>query len=310
MLRHLLWAAVIAIAGTACSISAQEVGSELVPAPAIEDPVLSPDELARRLREAEHRLEQLESLTEDDYPDVPPPPPSLTDDIIQRLSTLESDRDDALKKKQGDASKPTMKWTGRLHTDYWAFPNPSMGEDAFETGDAFDEVDDRFLFRRIRIGVQGDIPDFMLYKLEVDFNNPAAPQLKDNYVGWKDVPFFQTVLFGNQKRPYGLDHINSSRYNVFLERPAVVEAINQDARRFGLAAYGFSDDLKYNWRFGGYMGRDMQNLGTVTATPDSQDYQAEFAARLARTLFIGALARHRSDFWSRRLSGGRHRRSP
>lgn len=242
-------------------------------------------DVTERLRRAENRLKQLESLASEDIPPDPGETPALADDILRRLEALESGHSQAAAKKAASSSQPSLKWTGRVHTDYWAFPGQSPGEDAFETGDAHDAIDDRFLFRRLRIGVQGSIPDFMLYKLEVDFNNPESPQLKDNYIGWEDMPFLQTVLFGNQKRPYGLDHINSSRYNVFLERPAVIEALNQDSRRFGLASYGFSDDLHYNWRFGGYMGRDLQNLGTVTATPMGQVYQAEFAGRLARTLF-------------------------
>lgn len=241
--------------------------------------------LPQRLLHAEERLSRLEAA--DQMPPVPAPPQSLSDDVLQRLSaiekTLDKQADAAAKKKAEDASKPTLKWTGRIHADYWAFPSQSPGEDAFETGDDLDQIDDRFLFRRVRIGVQGDVPDFMLYKLEVDFNNPSDPQLKDNYIGWEDLPFFQTVLFGNQKRPYGLDPINSSRYNVFLERPAITEALNQDARRFGLQSFGYSEDLRYNWRFGGFMGRDIQSIGTVTASPMAQDYQAEFAGRLAST---------------------------
>ena len=66
------------------------------------------------------------------------------------------------------------------------------------------------------------------------------------YIGWKELPLLNELLVGNQKRPYGLDHLNSSRYNVFLERPDIVEAFNQDARRFGACSYGYSDDLAYN----------------------------------------------------------------
>jgi phosphate-selective porin OprO/OprP len=92
----------------------------------------------------------------------------------------------------------------------------------------------------------------MLYKLEVDFNNADDPEYKDIYIGWKGFPHNQMLLLGNQKRPLGLDHLNSSRYNVFMERPLVVEAFNEDARRIGLAMYGYSHDERYNWRYGVY----------------------------------------------------------
>jgi len=196
-----------------------------------------------------------------------------------------SEPDAAAAKKAEEAKKPSQKWSGRIHADHWAFPNTSPGANAFETGSAGDSVDDRFLFRRLRLGLQGDIPDNMLYKLEVDFNNPNNPQLKDNYLGWEELPWLQTVLVGNQKRPYGLDHLNSSRYNVFIERPFIVEAFNQDARRFGICSYGVSENEAWNWRYGAYMSQDIQNLGTVLATPVLEDYQAELAGRLANTFW-------------------------
>ncbi|MEX2173714.1 MAG: porin [Pirellulaceae bacterium] len=214
-----------------------------------------------------------------------------------RIAALEEDQLNAAEsaaKKQADAeASPTQKWTGRIHMDYWSFPHTSPGANAFENGDADESVRDRFLFRRARLGLQGDIPDNMLYKLEVDFNMPSAVQFKDVYIGWQDLPLLQTVQVGNQKRPYGLDHLNSSRFNVFLERPDIVEAFNQDARRFGICSYGVSSDEAWNWRFGPYMSEDLQNFGIVLTSEPREVYQAEFAGRLANTL------------WYDEASGGR-----
>lgn len=172
--------------------------------------------------------------------------PSLDERMSSLESAWETQMAAADKKKADDAKKPNQKWTGRIHTDYWAFPHTSPGANAFENGDADESVRDRFLFRRVRIGLQGDIPDNMLYKLEVDFNTPSAVQFKDMYIGWRELPVLQTVLVGNQKRPYGLDHLNSSRYNVFMERPDIIESFNQDARRFGICSYGVSEDESRN----------------------------------------------------------------
>lgn len=210
---------------------------------------------------------------------------SLQDRVQSLEKELQKQADAAAKKKADDAKKPTQKWVGRIHADYWSFPNTSPGANAFETGDDDISVQDRVLFRRLRIGIQGDIPDNMLYKLEFDLNFSNNPQLKDNFIGWKELPLFQQVLVGIQKRPYGLDHLNSSRFNVFLERPAIVEAFNQDARRIGICSYGVSEDLAYNWRYGAYMSQDPQNTSSVFATPITEDYQAEFAARFANTIW-------------------------
>ena len=209
--------------------------------------------------------------------------------IQDRLKSLEKAQkkadDAAAKKKADDAAKPTFKFNGRVHADYWAFPHTSPGANAFETGNAMDSVDDRFLFRRIRMEISGTMPDNMVYRMQVDFNVPNEPQIKDVYLGWEELPVLRTLLIGNQKRPYGLDHINSSRYNVFMERPAVVEAFNQDARRFGMCSYGYSEDEAYNWRYGAYMSQDMQGLGIAQATPIAEAYQAEFAGRFANTIW-------------------------
>ena len=134
------------------------------------------------------------------------------------------------------------------------FEHPDPASPAFGT-----DPEDRFAFRRLRIGFQGDVFNTMLYKLEFDMNNPGTPEYKDMYIGWTQLPYNQTVLLGSQKRPLGLDHLNSSRYNVFMERPLVVEAFNEDARRVGLAAYGYSDDELYHWRYGVYF---LENTST------------------------------------------------
>jgi phosphate-selective porin OprO/OprP len=211
--------------------------------------------------------------------------PTLQERVKAIESALRKQVDEEARDREAAALKPTQRWTGRVQADYWSFPHTSAGANAFETGNANDSVQDRVLFRRLRIGVQGEIPDNMVYKLEVDFNSPNNPQLKDNFIGWEDLPMLQTLLVGNQKRPYGLDHINSTRYTIFLERPAIIESFNQDSRRFGIQSWGFSQDLAYNWRYGAFMSQDIQNLGTVLTTPGFEVYQAEIAGRFANTIW-------------------------
>ena len=136
-------------------------------------------------------------------------------------------------------------------------------------------------FRRLRFGVAGDINETMEYKIEMEFAVPREPAIKDAYLGWNELPVLQTVLLGNQKRPYGLDHLNSSRYNVFMERPYVVEAYNQDARRIGLCSYGVSKNEAWNWRYGVFTMEDLQFLGGQR----KDKYELEIAGRLANTIW-------------------------
>ena len=183
----------------------------------------------------------------------------------------------------------TMKVRGRVHLDHWAFPGDSPGVNAFENGNPAISPQDRIGFRRLRFGVAGDLWQTMEYRIEMEFANGINPEFRDAFLGWHDVPYLQTVLVGNQKRPYGLDHINSSNFNVFMERPFSIEGFNQDNRRLGIQSWAFSEDLAWNWRYGIFNQRLIQDEGNYI----SDHYQDEYAGRLANT------------FWYDETSGGR-----
>lgn len=173
----------------------------------------------------------------------------------------------------------TMRIVGRVHADHWAFPDASRGVSALETDNSNLPPQDRLLFRRLRFGVRGDVWENMEYRIEMEFAGGDDSQFRDAWLGFKHLPLLQTVRIGNQKRPYGLDHLNSSRYNVFIERPFIVEAFNQDSRRIGIQSWGYSEDLAYNWRFGVFNMRLIQDEGDYI----SDNYQSELAGRLAHT---------------------------
>ena len=171
--------------------------------------------------------------------------------------------------------KPKMALFGRIHLDQWSFPEAEPGIVALEG----ENPQDRTVFRRLRLGVGGDLNDNVFYKYEGEFAGGESVQYRDAYIGVSDLPLLRTVIIGNHKRPYGLDHLNSSRHNVFIERPFIIEAFNQDARRLGISSNGFTEDLKYNWRFGAWHEELTQDkFGYV-----GDHYQMEGAARLAAT---------------------------
>lgn len=207
---------------------------------------------------------QGDTSTETDAPateEQPDTTSKLQADMEERLKALEEQFEEqaAAEKKAKDEAKkkPTFKLGGRIHMDYWNFMSNSPGIGFFEHPDPTEanfgtDPEDRFVFRRIRLEMSGDIPQNMEWRMQIDFNNPSSPEYKDVYFGWTDLPNNQTLLIGNQKRPLGLDHLNSSRYNVFAERPLVVEAFNEDARRVGIAMYGHNDAEDAHWRYGLY----------------------------------------------------------
>lgn len=190
------------------------------------------------------------------YESAASPPDSPAADSGERLSALE---DIVLA-----PGKPTFKIGGRIHFDHWAFLEDSEGIHFFEHPDRNDpsfgtDPEDRFVFRRIRLEMQGTVPDLMIWRMQVDFNNPGTPEYKDVYLGW-NLPYNHTLTIGNQKRPIGLDHLNSSRFNVFAERPLAVETFNEDARRIGLLMTSYTDDLRYNWQYGAF---NLENTSTT-----------------------------------------------
>jgi phosphate-selective porin OprO/OprP len=181
------------------------------------------------------------------------------------------------------SSKSTMVVSGRVHVDAWGFDTKddtiaNMNETS--SGNPLDPQN-RLGFRRLRFGVKGKIKDNMEYKIEMEFAGGNSSEFRDAYLGWNELPILGTLLLGNQKRPYGLDHLNSSRYNVFLERPFVIEANNQDARRLGLAAYNVSANQRWNWRYGVYNQRNVQGLGNYI----DDHLQLEITGRLANTIW-------------------------
>src|SRR5690606_24866672 len=60
----------------------------------------------------------------------------------------------------------TIKLFGRIQADLWGFPGDSPGVNGFETGDNDVDPADRILFRRLRIGVEGDVWKNIHYPIE------------------------------------------------------------------------------------------------------------------------------------------------
>jgi len=321
----------LASAALATAVGLGAVGSALAEEVTVKSEDLSA--LIQRLEAAEKKIKQLESTSQAAaVPKAPAAPREFdvpasvasasngqavvrrasssaldNDPIIERLQTLENkwvDLDAADKKfsdtlengvvlEKSKSSVANLKIEGRIHLDYWAFPDTDAGTEQFEgSGTPFtpQNPQDRFTTRRMRLGFSGDIKDNMLYVAQLEFAGVDDPEFRDLYIGFKDLPWLKTLLIGNQKRPYGLDHLNSSRYNVFLERPFIIESFNEDARRIGVASYGLSDDQAWNWRYGVY---NMEK-----AHPDGQyvgdHYQLEIAGRLANTAWYDECSDGRS----------------
>ncbi len=265
-------------------------------------------ELEEQLQRMQLRLRELEFEVEEKIKpavDLNRPNTQLQP-TLDRLDTIENDLKNQGQSLSGvlDAipsfvrhshKTPKMVLTGRIQTDYWAFPyaeetlfplesgpywfSPVVGNFPFVGG--YGNPQDRFILRRLRLGVKGDIHDNMFYELEADFANDQVPLYRDAYLGFRDTPFLNTVIIGFQKRPYALDQLNSSNQTVFMERSLASQAFNRDNRRLGISSNGLSRDQKFNWRWGVWG----QQLSPGTSGYVGDHYQGEFAGRLASTIW-------------------------
>lgn len=225
----------------------------------------------------------------------------LTEKLEERVDELEREAEESRQEAEQEAEeakrRPTFEYGGRIHLDYWDFFSDTPGIGFFEhpnpgRRDFGTDPEDRVVFRRIRLELEGELPEDMEWRMQIDFNNPATPEYKDVYFGWNSLPANQTFLLGNQKRPLGLDHLNSSRFNVFAERPLVVEAFNEDARRVGACMYGHTDQQDASWSYGLFRLENSSTTGRVIG--DSR--QAGGYGRLAFSPFYDATCGGRNYF--------------
>ncbi len=116
----------------------------------------------------------------------------------------------------------TMKPRGRLHLDYGDLSGPA-GSDARTGGPAV-------IMRRLRFGVEGDLPGEFTYRVEADFEDDVV-ELIDAWVRYRTGPV--TITAGQQNIAQGLEELTSSNDYSFMERAAFTDAFGF-ARRLGL----------------------------------------------------------------------------
>ena len=69
--------------------------------------------------------------------------------------------------------------------------------------------------------------------------------------------------------------------------PYVVDAFNNDARRLGVEAYGYSENERWNWRYGGF---DMQNIWRRLAVSIPTNSSPKSAGRIANTIWYDEMS--------------------
>lgn len=149
---------------------------------------------------------------------------------------------------------------GRLHADFHA----TEGNARTLTGV---DLNDRFLARRARLGVEGKFFKSVRFHVEADF--PETPTLKDGYLDLEFLPELK-LRAGQFKEPFSLEELTSSRFIDFVERSLVNELV--PARDIGVMLHGslFKGILDYS--LGGFNGAGEDNA-------DNND-EKDLAARI------------------------------
>lgn len=143
-------------------------------------------------------------------------------------------------------AEPEFKVRGRLNLDYGIHDDDDI------------DLDDGFLVRRTRIGVQGTIDENWSGIVEYDF--------AENSTNAQDVALMRkwqggTLKFGSFKVPMGMEEVASTNNIPFLERASANTAL-VDARRLGIGYDYYGDVMGFQ---GMVYGR---GLGTNEAGDD------------------------------------------
>ena len=179
---------------------------------------------------------------------APPPVETATLAANDTAPAPEPDPDDWSFKWRNDFSLQRndgafkLNFGGRILTD-WAVV------------DLDDELDDLIggqghgaEFRRARLFFSGTLYDRLIFKAQYEFANTGDGEvdLKDAYVGLKDLGPVGTVLVGHLKEPFSLQAQNSSNYLTFMER-ALPNAFSL-ARNTGVMATNTALDERLLWK--------------------------------------------------------------
>lgn len=118
----------------------------------------------------------------------------------------------------------TFRIGGRIHLDS-NFIKADSGLEGPAPGIG-DDFDDATFFRRLRIGISGDITTHVDYKIEMDFATPNNPQVKDGYITIKNLKdcwgcWAPSIRAGQQYEPIGLETFTSDNNITMIERASI-----------------------------------------------------------------------------------------
>ena len=203
-------------------------------------------------------------------------------DLEKQVKTMKDKEAEAKKKAE---SQPTVTPFGMIQLDTAAFHQNDTSHGS--NGDAINATK----FRRVRLGVAGDLFPNMDYKVEMEFVSDTRPTMKDVYFTVKELPLIENVRVGHFKEPFGLEQQTSDKFITFMERSMADEGFIAPARNLGIMNFGWTESQRATWAIGGFVNEpqieDPPQFPPTTAqvTNATADDRAQ-AALTMRTTYL------------------------
>lgn len=217
--------------------------------------------------------------------------PSTTDvemPLADRVAALEQsvqemqsvDEEDAevaaacLPKQIPIIDKPTYKLRGRMFIDGVTYDDDDATAAYFNT-----DRENEFGFDTVRLGLQGDLYENMIYMVEVEFEGTEV-DFKDVYAQMNSLPVVGHFRAGHFKEPIGLEELESSNWRTFMHRAPATRTF-APSRNYGGMVFNTLDPCEdVTWFLGAFrLDSDDSPTGLATQRDDRNDWS--LSSRLA-----------------------------
>lgn len=159
------------------------------------------------------------------------------EDELKKTKTAES------KKKEEDATKPSVKPRGRMHTDAnWFSQSPANRA-------AVGDIQDGVFFRRARLGFDAKAFEVTEYRLDFEMaSGGGRPSIFDAYGRITNLPVVGNITIGHFREPFSLEAQTSSNWYTFLERG--LNNTFDPSRNWGIMTHDHNDAETVTWAMG------------------------------------------------------------
>lgn len=224
-------------------------------------------QLEQRVRELESELTQVKETLRGGYF-------TASSDLEARVSELERMAGDG---SMGAMFKNGLKFEGNEGATKYSVFGMIQNDWGWYHDDADNysgaNINPGVEFRRIRLGVNGQVWGNVRWHSEVDFSRSSV-RIADM---WMELAHcaFGNIRVGYMKEPFGLDWQTSDKFNTFLERNAVYDLSNE--RSTGVMLHGACMEDKLVYQVG--MFRDSNATGADTGNAKAGEY--DLAGRIS-----------------------------